>query len=362
MITNTIAGPEFNTLLARATQAESPSEFERAKSRLIALIDGWGLHLQHKAVEEFKVLCKIQGLVACDEAKLDKLMHGAAIPRHLLDDFVQIKQSTFNTELKATDLTPFFTIKEDDDLNTLLNDTAFMVESGGNMDTGIAWHEGLLRVLSRLKQQTQSEKLAELSMPETEAELEHLLLTVSDAFLSEGLWAEYVASGKPLGDHLAAEHHDVRFSRLDDFLNEVDDYTGVSLYEVFGDGIVEYDYRSLLRALWRYMEDQSDDDSCGPLDAGEDDEVDATASVGGRLADLGPNFFPTLQWKSFTNGSLKFLALLNPRDNEHDCYDEFVEALEEEFEFRLNLNNPAHEMLALTFDQLVQFIIKAGGK
>lgn len=151
MITNTIAGPQFEALIAELGVEPHRIYESEAVKKLVALIDSHTLKSERRAVEEYKAVCKFQGLVACNEKNLDAVMHGAGIPRKLQLQFEGVKTSEFDTNLKVPDdLTPHFTVEESPELNALLNDTAALLDHG-NMDVGIGWADSLDAVLALLR-------------------------------------------------------------------------------------------------------------------------------------------------------------------------------------------------------------------
>lgn len=348
MITNTIAGPEFNTLLARTTQAESPSEFETAKTKLLAFIDGWGAGLRHKAVEEFKAVCKYQGLVACNEKALDNVLLVSEVPRDALHDFYQIKTRTFDSNVQVpADLTPHFTA-EDPDLNALLNDTAFMVTSTGNMDTGLAWAESFERVVARLKP---------------------LEVERDSVVLGQTRYRIHMIVTRVLGHDVLRKFKD---SEIAAKLGSVADLARLltGLEQEFKISIPQSARGELLMCTdQQFVELFYDTD--WPAPTAEVLPVSATVEalldrVGleSRLTQVALRHFPTQMWLHFQNTDSTFAYLVQTDDNEYDEWTDFEAEIIIEFgtSSLIDSMRDNERLLAMTYVQFVSHLISLGAK
>lgn len=336
MITNTVQSPEFNTMLARCTQAETPSEFEAAKARLAAFIDGWGAGLQHKAVEEFKAVCKFQGLVACDEKALDAV-RPHLIPRIASVVFDAVKRDTFDTNLKVPkDLTPTFNVP-DEDLNMLLNDTAFLVTGDGNMDTALQWREALEKVQARL-QPVEVERCG-IAYGITRYRIHGL---IHKAFGTQVLKA--FKQGTPIIELLDPELTAKLLQAIEaEFKCSIPANVRQQMIAGTGEQLVEtfYDVQ----------------DACAVAEPQPPvlkllDRLD----VEQKLSAVARKHFSQQQWAHFQNTDCTFEFLVEVDDKEYDDWSDFQLAVEDEFVFRFGLDTK--DFIHKTYVQVVDFIIE----
>lgn len=166
MITNTIASPEFDALLQEFLEAHTQLDGSDIQPKLVAFIDAWGLSIKHQAVEEFKAVCKFQGLVAVDHNKLDAVLLASDIPKSVQAALDTLKRLDVFDSMKRVpdDLTSDFTIEADAQLNELLNASVHMALYGGNMDTGLHWSDCLENVLKRLRPPEEEEDQRDLAV------------------------------------------------------------------------------------------------------------------------------------------------------------------------------------------------------
>jgi hypothetical protein len=142
--------PEFNSLLAQLGAEADGGDYAGAAKRLTGFIDAYVVTQRRLAVDQFKSYCTRVGIQAVQSAgfeqlvsDLDRLPDGdlAAHARSIASDALTID---------AVEDGPEFTIKEDADLDRLLNSTACLLSGRANQDVGLAWYDDLQTVLKRL--------------------------------------------------------------------------------------------------------------------------------------------------------------------------------------------------------------------
>lgn len=349
MITNTIAGPEFNTLIARMGQAEALSEFEDYKAKLTAFIDGWGLGLQHKAVEEFKAVCKYQGLVACDEASLDYILKASAIPREAYDKFERIKTSKFDTEVKVPDdLTPAFTV-EDPDLNALLNDTAHMISGDNNMDTGMAWMESLERVVARLQP--------------VEEERDHMAYAFTryrvHMTVANTLGLDTLGPFKRGGGSVSKIIEDT--TKLAGLLRAVEKEFKVAIPADVRQRLLAGTGEQFVDEIYTLYSSKAETQAAPTAEGDALPRQLDRVELESRLSKVALQIFAEADWKLFQDNIGTYGDVMLKNDG-NECYDdqEFLEALGEEFKMGHWIDSS--KLMPLTYVQFVDYLIEKGAK
>lgn len=147
----TIQSPEFAALLQDYLTAPS-SERDAPLEKLVHFIDVYVTVRRTQAVNAFKAQCRAQRLILVKGEGFAQLL--SDLDRLPDGDTADHARSLKTDALDAPDDddTPEFTIKEDDDLDRLLNSTAALLSGQANMDVGLAWTSDLEAVLSRLNE------------------------------------------------------------------------------------------------------------------------------------------------------------------------------------------------------------------
>lgn len=154
----TIRSPEFEGLLHSLFPAALGPELENAADKLTHFIDAYVTLRRTQAINAFKRACQAQGLTAIDKKDFDQLVKDidradrhrlpagalAARARRIRHDDV------LEPAAPVEEGTPEFTIREDEDLDRLLNSTASLLSGSANQDVGMAWYDDLQTVLRRL--------------------------------------------------------------------------------------------------------------------------------------------------------------------------------------------------------------------
>lgn len=199
----TIRSPEFETLLTDYYLTAPGSEREAPFDRLVHFIDAHVVSRRRQAVDQFKEMCRLQGLVAVKAegfnqllSDLDRLPDG-----DMADHARQLTHDILNAGDSADDGTPEFTVHEDEDLDRLLNSTAALLSGRANQDVGMAWYDDLQAVLRKLARvpaavdPNEQIKVEGFDYPTTYADLARIP--------AEKLWNRYVTGG-PYPDAKAA--------------------------------------------------------------------------------------------------------------------------------------------------------------
>lgn len=357
MITNSIQSTPFDEIVVEINEARTPEALEKAKQRMLALTGGWGMGLQYKAVEEFKALCKHQGLVLCDEKSLNTVLSASAIHESAHEAFMSIKTDRLNSTRTVSDLEPEFTIKEDEDLNQLLNWTASLVGGGANMDTGIIWNEALEKVLFRLK----TAKVADV---ESEDSL---------VLMGQLRYLVHMVVARHLGFQVLTE-----FKHSSKTLRAIDDLS--SWLPVFDEWELEMgidiDARSRQRFMSMYgqavMEDLVRREQVRPRRHQKSEvrtQVLDRAELEKRLANVAFKHFPANDWYEYQENARPFIYLLRPAtpddNSEFDDYSEFDQAVKNEFQlpgFLVTGKGSLDALLQMRYNDLVAIIASRGAK
>lgn len=151
----TIRSPEFAARAAALREAPSSADYDKACKNLAQFIDAHVTLRRRQAINAFKRACHAQGLTTVDKKGFDQLLKDidradrlpagalASRARRILHEDVLALAS-------PDDGTPEFTIREDEDLDRLLNSTATLLSGCANQDVGLAWYDDLQAVLARL--------------------------------------------------------------------------------------------------------------------------------------------------------------------------------------------------------------------
>lgn len=156
----TIRSPEFEGLLHSLFPAALGPELENAADKLTHFIDAYVTLRRTQAINAFKRSCQAQGLTAVDKKDFDQLVKDIdRADRHRLPAGALAARArrvrhddVLDAAAPVEDGKPEFTIREDEDLDRLLNSTAFLLSGRANQDVGMAWYDDLQTVLRRLAQ------------------------------------------------------------------------------------------------------------------------------------------------------------------------------------------------------------------
>lgn len=143
----TIKSPEFDALLR---EVSSSVDYEGACQKLTQFVDAYVTLRRTQAINAFKHACRVQGLIAVRKDGFEQLVKD--LDRLPDSDMAararQARHDVLDTALPdEDDDKPEFTIKEDEDLDRLLNSTAALLSGRANQDVGMAWYDDLQVVL-----------------------------------------------------------------------------------------------------------------------------------------------------------------------------------------------------------------------